>query len=414
MAGRGTMREKKPGVWELRVNTGKDPVTGAYRQLSQTVHGGKREAEAALNVLAAKFQPRRGVAVSFRGHTEEWFAQAVLSPTTRDRYEGLLRIWIYPLLGDVKLSKLDTHRIDQLYGHMASKGLAASSIRQAHSIVRKSLDQALRWDRLAGNPALLARPPRRHQNMRAMPQAVESIQKFFRSVSEQDEGMAALIWLAAATGVRRGEMCALQWRQVDLDAGELLIDQAAISVRKGSPTPILVDVRGRPAPGVLVKDTKAHAERGLSLDPIAVEVMRYHRGRCVELARRFQAELRPEAYVFSPAVDGRRPWHPDTITHAFSRARVAAGLEYFTMQGLRHWMVTTLLAHNVGVRTAGGRAGHEDTSMTLRQYGRFVKRADQEAAALLGQLLGPLPALDAKKHAVPAGEPTGTAGELTA
>src|SRR4030095_9144657 len=152
---------------------------------------------------------------------------------------------------------------------------------------------------------------------------------------------AVLLWLAATTGARRGELCALRWGNVDLEAGELLI------LRN------LFQAAGR----LVEKDTKTHAARRLALSEDSVALLDEHRRRCFERAAACGARLCDDAYVFSFDPAGRQPMHPDSVTHRFSRLAKQLGLRT-RLHDLRHYAATQLIAGGVDLRTVSGRIGH--------------------------------------------------------
>ncbi len=147
---RGGLRERSPGVWEVRVERGRDPVTGRRLQISRTVRGGKREAQRKLNALLAEVD--EGTTSSsdakFRDVAERWLrlTKADLSPTTFRRYRGLLEHHIYPALGNRAAASIRTSELDELYlGLIERKNLSAASVRQVHAVILRALQQAVRW-----------------------------------------------------------------------------------------------------------------------------------------------------------------------------------------------------------------------------------------------------------------------------
>jgi integrase len=158
---------------------------------------------------------------------------------------------------------------------------------------------------------------------------------------EADPDFAVLLWLAATTGARRGELCALRWSSVDLEAAELV----------SSRNPIQRD-------GQLVeKDTKTHAARRIALSDDSVALLTEHQARCAQRSEACGLALPGDAYIFSFDAAGRQPMHPDSVTHRFSRLTRRLGLRT-RLHDLRHYAATQLIAGGVDVRTVSGRIGH--------------------------------------------------------
>ncbi|HLG66561.1 MAG TPA: tyrosine-type recombinase/integrase [Acidimicrobiales bacterium] len=377
---RGHLR-KRGRAWELRAYAGIDPLTNRQKYVTRTFRGGKREAEEAL----ARFVTE----VSGGGHAaqdttvgdliRQWLdlAKPELSPTTARGYEWIITTYVTPTLGKVPLAKLRTAQLDRFYGQLREKGgqdgkaLSAATVRQVHAIVRRALQQGVRWGWIATNPASLASPPRVRSRELAPPEPAEVV-TLIQAAESADPDLGCFLHLAATTGARRGELCGLRWKDVDLDAGTLTISRSVVEAAHS----VLVE-----------KDTKTHASRRLALDPDTVDSLRRHRKRVDERVGACDAELSENAYVFSAEPDGTRPWAPNDVTKDFIRLRNRAGLTTVRLHDLRHFAATRLLAAGVPVRTVSGRLGHSNAAMTLDVYAHFVEESDREAAATLGALL---------------------------
>ena len=201
--------------------------------------------------------------------------------------------------------------------------------------------------------------------------ASDDVARLVEAAKGVNPGLPVFLRLAATTGARRGELCALRWRALDLDAGTMRIRHALVQTRQG----------------VIEKDTKTHAERRVSLDPGTVAVLDMHRKRSEALAGDCGGVLGRDAYVFSHEVDGKVPWRPDYASLAFHRLRKELGLDGVRLHDLRHYNATLLLASGTDIRTVSGRLGHADASTTLDIYAHFVLQADQQAAKAIGAAL---------------------------
>jgi integrase len=183
----------------------------------------------------------------------------------------------------------------------------------------------------------------------------------------EDLEWGMLVWLAMVTGARRGELCGLRWRYVDLDAGVLTVRQS----------------QGQLAGRQWEKDTKTHQARRVALDRETVELLTEHRDRCAFRAKALDVELDEEAFVFSGAPDGSTPLRPDSVTQRYGRLAKRLGIKTH-LHALRHYSATELIAAGVDPRTVAGRLGHSGGgSTTLRVYSAWVSEADQRAAVSL-------------------------------
>jgi integrase len=173
------------------------------------------------------------------------------------------------------------------------------------------------------------------------------------------------VYLAATTALRRGELCGLRRTDLRLDdtPPELTV------------THNVVEAAGR----VTVKDPKSHARRRLALDPETVSLLRRHHARSVEQALAFGLRLDDNGYVFSDDPAGREPTKPGSLSTRLRAAVKAAGLTKIGFHSLRHYSLSTLISEGIDPRTAAGRAGHRDSSVTLRTYAHVVRASDEAA-----------------------------------
>jgi integrase len=190
---------------------------------------------------------------------------------------------------------------------------------------------------------------------------------------KSDPDFAVFLRLAAVTGARRGELCALRWSDVDLVAESITIARAIVGERNDK---------------LVEKDTKSHASRRIAIDPQTVNVLAGHRDRSEDRATSAETTLPERAFVFSPAVDGSRPWRPGGVSLAFIRLRKRAGVGAVPLHSFRHFAATRMLAAGVPVRTVAGRLGHANAATTLNVYSHWIEASDQTAATVLGDLLG--------------------------
>jgi integrase len=378
---KGHARKRGNNTWELRAYVGLDPITNRHKYVTRTFHGGKREADEAL----ARFVTEVGGG----GHSAHdatlgdliyrWLdlVRNDLSPSTLRSYEFYIRIHIMPTFSKAPLARLKTSQLDRFYAKLRESGgpdggpLAPATVRKVHAIIRRALQQGVRWGWISSNPASLATPPR-VRVPQLSPPSVEDVIAIIERAGEANPDLGCFLLLAATTGARRGELCALRWSDVDLPGSTLTISHSIVEAGHGQ---------------LLEKDTKTHSSRHIALDQATHKALLEHQKRCEERALACGNELRGDAYVFSLDPDGMRPWVPSEVTKKFIRIRKAMGLDGVRLHDLRHFAATRLLAEGVPVRTVSGRLGHANAATTLGVYAHFLEESDREAAAKLGALL---------------------------
>ena len=376
---RGTKRERRKGVWEVRAYLGRDPFTGKPRQISKTVHGGAKVADQALRDLLDKQPPSRndGVGITFGQLLNRWLEECErldLSPTTLNTYRAQIEGTIRPVLGKVPLNRLTAKHLDDLYGAVKARGRSAKTIRNYHGIISAALHQAVRWGWVRENVAEFAKPPRVSQRRVKAP-SVDVVRAIIASAEDRDPRLAPLLMLGALTGMRRGELCALRWSDVHLDRGELDVSRSVVIVKGG----------------LSEKTTKTDRFRSIALDDVGAALLVQHRARVDEWARLADTTVDDDAFIFSPLVDGSKPFRPDNVTGFFVRVRDSLGYKDVRLHDLRHFTATQLIGAGVDVRTVAGRLGHSDPSLTLRVYSHAIEERDRAAAAIIGRVLSEAP-----------------------
>ena len=379
---KGGLREKSPGIWEVRLEAGRDPVTGRRRQVSRSVHGTKRQAQAVLNTLLADANIDQGgrTKATFQQLSDQWLAlvQNDLSPTTIHRYKNLLKNRILPALGSRPVESIRTNDLDRLYlGLVSDIGLAPATVRQAHAIIRRTFRQAVLWGWIATSPAVNATPPRAAKRTPSPPDVGE-VTALLNKAAMTDPEFRRFIHVAAITGARRGEVCALRWSNFDPKTKTLSIERS------------IVDLPGGPTE----KDTKTHVSRRVAIDDGTVLILEAQRRLMNERATLANLTILDSSFIFSNEPDGLTPWVPGSVTKKFQKLRDALGLHNVRLHDLRHFTATRLIAAGVPVRTVSGRLGHADPSTTLNVYSHFVEASDQVAASIIGDLIANFDAKD--------------------
>lgn len=372
---RGTKSEIRPGVWRLRVFVGTDPATGSPRQLSRTVRGGSRSADAELARFlteVAAGQAPMGSDQPLGEFLDSWlgFIEPHRSPTTIRGYRDKVRRW-KAVLGNKKVSKLTAQDLDRVYARWLEDGVAPVTVRHCHRVLAAALRQAQRRGLVTCCVTDLARPPAvlHRQTPDIDPQVWQSV---VLDLKQREPVTAMAVLLAGVTGARRGELCGLRWSDIDPVRCQVTV---ARSIRHGLDKTELV-----------VAPTKTGRSRRVSLDARTLDLLGQYRQQAQEWAAAARVELAPDAYVLSLDPTGRTPLKPDTITAGFARSvrRVGARLRF---HDLRHMSASLLIGAGTDVSTVAARLGHADPSTTLRIYAHAFEARDRQAAEVMGALL---------------------------
>lgn len=374
---RGSLREKRAGYWEVRIDAGVDRLTGKRVQVSRSVEGSRRDAERVLNTLISKHET-----ASIGGSTTATLSQLLaawieqvegdLAYHTIKGYRRLIANHIEPSLGAIKLRKLDVATLDSFYRALTKKKLAPATVRQAHAVIRSALKQGVKWDWIPINVAEKASPPRLRKATTKTPEPVDVSRLVERAAAGRYPEFAMMLHLAVITGARRGELCGLRWSDLDTKRAELLIQRSMYETTERE---------------ILEKDTKTHQARRIALDDGTMRELERHRKWMESRSEFCGLELDTHAYLFSDHERGVEPWRPDRVSLAFRRLCAELELPGIRFHDLRHFAATNLLSAGIDVRTVSGRLGHANAATTLGTYAHFVGAADRTAADVLGAVL---------------------------
>lgn len=247
--------------------------------------------------------------------------------------------------------------------------LGPATILKIHNIISGALSAAVRWGWIRTNPAEIANKPSPPRPQPKPPTPDEASLIINRAWSESLD-WGTFVWLVMVTGLRRAEVIALRWFDIDLDGG-------FVSVRRN-----YIRLRGRN----IEKDTKTHQMRRVAIDAATVEVLKEHHQRYVRTIRQLDPDAEPknDAYLFSYEPTYDRPYDPSAATHKYADMCAAIGIDSH-LHALRHYSATELLAAGVDLRAVAGRLGHGGRgATTLRVYAAWVDESDRRAADILG------------------------------
>ncbi|MGO9583356.1 MAG: tyrosine-type recombinase/integrase [Acidimicrobiales bacterium] len=292
------------------------------------------------------------------------------SPVTLREYQRIVEKNLRPELGRIKLSRLTAHDLDLLYAKLTARGNKALTVRHVHALMSAALRQGERWELVDRDVSRRASPPALRRSEVTAPRPDE-VRRVIEAADAVEPALANMLRLAALTGARRGELCALRWSDLDCNAGTLRIGRS------------LYDVIGA---GFGEKDTKSHSVRFVALDERGLMMLQAHRTFVESLANAAGVTIAPDAFMFSRTAGNRDPIRPNVLSQFTKRAAAKAGVRTH-IHAFRHFCATQAIAAGFDVVTVGARLGHTDASITLRVYSHAVEHRDRELAASLSRTL---------------------------
>ncbi|MDA8045968.1 MAG: site-specific integrase [Actinomycetota bacterium] len=286
-----------------------------------------------------------------------------------------INAWIVPNVGAVEARSLRPARVGELVAELrvggSTQGRGPLSARSAQVAVQ-ILKAATRWANATGllqvDPLVGFKRPRAQSKTMEYWEAHEARQFLAHTA---DDRLAAIWALFSARGPRRGEVCGLQWSDVDFDAGKIRIRR----------TRVLID--GNAAESTPKTD---RGRRTISIDPMLVALLRSHKAKLA--AERLRAGEAYEDGDWLVCDELGRPWYPDSVTERFDTLVKQSGLRRIRLHDCRHTAATLLLGNGVPVHEVAAMLGH-DPAETLRTYSHSIPgHAEEAGAALSAALLG--------------------------
>lgn len=365
---------KKNGRWAFRVDAGVNPETGKRRQMLRQGFATKREAEKAL--AAAQQSVEQGAVVAkstmkVGEFLDEWLASqhGRLKESTHHSYV-ITSKRIRSGLGHAQLQSLTPLQIESFYADLLTRGradgtgLSAKTVRNTHTVLRKALSDAERLGLVTRNAAAAARGPSVERPEFTV-WSSDELQEFF-AAAETNRLFAAFV-LLATTGMRRGEVLGVRWKDLDLDSASLSVKQT------------VTNVDGR----ITISSPKTRrSSRVIYLDERTVSVVRAHRKR--QKAERLAAGAAWDAendLVFTDEIG--RPVRPEWFSKEFGRLVAAAGVPRIRLHDVRHTYATLALKAGVHPKIVSERLGHSTINITLDLYSHVTPAMAKGAADLV-------------------------------
>jgi integrase len=372
------IRERSAGHFAIVVDV-PDPVTGKRRRKWHSFKGTKRGAqiEAAKIVSALKdgsyLEPSK---TTLAAYLDKWLGhvKAQVTPKTHERYSQIVKNNVVPALGATVLTKLKPAAIAAAYANALAGGrrdgkeggLSPRSVGHVHRVLKEALTQAVKWELLHRNPCAAVDPPKVEWKSMAtydLSQTAEMLDVL------RDHPVYIPALLAVLCGLRRGEVCALRWRNVDLAKGQISVTESIEQTKAG----------------LRVKSPKSGKGRTVALSATAVEELRAYRLRRVQDMLQLGLKMSNDDTVVAHA-DGSGV-SPIWLSQHWARAIAKTSLPRLRFHDLRHAHATHLLASGINPKIASERLGHSKVGITLDLYSHVIPGMQEDAAAAVDDAL---------------------------
>lgn len=363
--GEGTVYRRRDGRWVAAVTLDTGRRSCFYGATQRAVREKLRAARRAIEDGLSVASDRQKVGTFLTRWLAE-VAQPTVRPSTYVRYRELLAGHIIPVVGHLPLATLSPLDLQGLYAQLGQR-LGPRTVGHCHRVLHKALADALRFGFVHRNVCDAARPPK---VARAEMHVLDGDQARALLAAAVGDPLEALYVLALHTGLRSGELLALKWADVDLDAGRLSVNRT---------------VRHMIGQGAVEGEPKsARSRRNVLLTPLAIAALRRHRTR--QAVQRLRATYWDDLdLIFTNAV-GRHVQTNNLRLRSFLPLLDRAGLPAIRFHDLRHSFATLLLLAGVHVKVVSEMLGHSNIGLTLDSYSHVLPSMQADAVAKMEAL----------------------------
>ena len=375
--GEGSIRKRKDGRWEGRYTAGCDPTTGKpihKSVLAKTQSEAKEKLKQAI-AEAEKLDMSRAKSYTLGAWIKLWYevyAEPRLREKTKDYYLNYIDNHIIPELGNTPLEKLTTIQIQKFYNDLQKsgriqrythiklkdKGLSTRVVRGIHTLLNNCLEQAVAERLLLTNPAKGCRLPKlEKREMKILPE--DKIGPYLAEAERR--GLLAAFYLELTTGLRRGELMALQWDDLNFKTGVLNVNKQ------------VYDVRGQLQ--ISTPKTK-NSVRKIVLPPAVVAVLQEYK-KTVD-----------SRWMFPSPVKEDCPITPGVVRRRLQLILEHAGCKHVRFHDLRHTFATLALENGMDVKTLSAMLGHVSAATTLDIYTHITDDMQRAAAENIDRGIG--------------------------
>lgn len=355
----GSLGQRADGRWEARIRLeggGRKSVYGATRDEC------RRKLRAVLREIEDAGRPSDDK-LTFGKYATRWLGTLTLRDRTKRRYEGIVRLHLIPRLGKVTLSKIRADDIDSLLAAKLAEGLSPQSVEHIRAVIGRVLSVAEKKDVIHVNPARKVDPVEvPDRKVRAT--TPEEAWAIIHAVQEDRSG--AIFILALATGLREGELLALQWRDIDLDEGRLRVTRTLGLGR---------DAKGEPK---FDPPKTRRSNRTVRIPPFARPALREHRKRQLEERVLAGDRWHDHGLVFTNSIG--QPRDPSEVLRTFQKLLARAGIERMRVHDLRHAAATLMIAAGEDLSMVKDVLGHSTIALTSDTYAHILDRGREAAA----------------------------------
>lgn len=382
----GHLEKRSKSSWTIVIELGRDPVTGKRKRITKSVKCNSKKAKKIMHEMLHEIETGTFVKpteLTVAEYLKQWlknYCETNLAPSTFASYKMIIEKHLIPNIGGIKLPDLQPMHLQSYYTKALKKGrangkggLSPRTVEYHHRVLREALNHAVKWQIIKRNVADAVNPPKqRKPEIKVLDR--EEVKKLLLVASEQSQEDYEIIYTAIYTGMRRGEIIALRWQDVDLEKGVAQIRRSMLRL---------------PDQGYVFREPKTkRARRQIALPQSVVEIFKSIKKRQAKNRLQSGGKYKTEYDLVFCREDGE-PLDPDTVSHRFKDIAKKAGFTELRFHDLRHTHATLLLKEGVHPKVVQERLGHKTITLTLDTYSHVLPGLQEEAAKKLENILSP-------------------------
>ena len=378
---RGRIRKRGTTSWQIRIETGRDP-NGVRNFDYVTIKGSRKDAETELTKRVNEVNTGayvEGCRITVAEFFDRWittYAEGNVSAKTLQGYRSVIESHVKPAFGSLPLQKLTPFQIQSHYAKLLRNGgrkdgrpgaLSPQTVLHQHRLLSEAFRMAVRWQLLARNPCDAVTPPKMQPRE---VQVIDENETAWLIDASQGTRLYLPILMSVCAGLRRGEILAATWGNLDTERGTLRVVRALSQTKND---------------GVFFKEPKSRRSRTVALPPLLLEALAAHRAQQEE-----NREMLGSGYADNDLIcclpDGS-VWKPSAFTSTYGALLRRRGLSGPNFHALRHSHASHMLRAGVDLKAVQMRLGHARASFTLGTYAHLLPGQDEEAARRIDALL---------------------------
>jgi integrase len=368
--GEGSIMQRKDGRWMAS-------LTLENRKRKYFYGKTRKEVQDKLN--AALYEQKRGILATgpqqtLKAYLENWLEQ-VYKPTVKlgsyRQYRSVVTVHLIPGLGHIPLQKLTPEKIQAFYAQKLNDGKSPKMVQFIHAVLHQALENAVKWNLIPRNVAKLVTLPR-VERYEAQTLTVEQVKRLLEVA--RGSRIEVMLLVALNTGIRRGELSALRWSDIDFENGLIFVRRTVTYVG---------------GYGFVETEPKTKSSRRkIAVSEKLLEALRTHRENQVQARLKAGEKWHEQGLVFCNIHGGFL--FPEVVLDELHMLLAKAGLPKLRFHDLRHTMATILLESDVHPKKVQERLGHSSIKITMDTYSHVLPSMHQDVARKLDDILGNL------------------------